>query len=83
MIYAWTAVEFGFPYVRICPFCLLTSLPCPLCGLTQAFGHLLHGNINQAAQFHMFVIPLLFFGVGFTVYYLIVFVRDIKALQRK
>ena len=32
----------------LCFFKTVTGLPCPSCGTTRAFGHLMHGDLTQA-----------------------------------
>lgn len=46
----------------LCPFRLLTGLPCPGCGLTRSFCAMAHGHLNQALGFHLFG-PALFVAV--------------------
>jgi len=48
-----------------CLFLQWTGLPCPSCGLTTSFTHLLHGHLNAAFAAHPLG-PLLFaaFAVG-------------------
>jgi hypothetical protein len=36
----------------LCPFRLLTGLPCPGCGLTRSLVSLLHGDLSAAVLFH-------------------------------
>lgn len=50
------AVEHG---PVICPFRLLTGLPCPGCGLTRSWVHALHGDIGASLAAHPFGLPLL------------------------
>ncbi len=45
----------------LCPFRLLTGLPCPGCGLTRSFCAMAHGHLHSALGFHLFG-PALFFG---------------------
>ncbi len=42
----------------LCPFRLVTGLPCPGCGLTRAFAALAHGHLLQALSFNAFGVPL-------------------------
>jgi hypothetical protein len=46
----------------ICPFRLMTGLPCPGCGLTRSFVSTAHGDFRDAFGFHLFG-PLLFVGL--------------------
>ena len=48
-----------FPVV--CPFRLITGLPCPLCGLTYALHVLSRGDWSAAFQAHPLVVPFLAF----------------------
>jgi hypothetical protein len=36
----------------LCPLRRMTGVWCPTCGLTRAMGWLVHGNIDQALQYH-------------------------------
>ncbi|MDE9366874.1 DUF2752 domain-containing protein [Luteipulveratus sp. YIM 133132] len=36
----------------ICPFRLLTGLPCPACGLTRSWAHAAHGDLSGAFALH-------------------------------
>ncbi len=47
-------VPFG-PAPTICPFALITGIPCPGCGLTRAVVALGHGDIGSAVAFHPLV----------------------------
>lgn len=38
----------------ICPFRMLTGLPCPGCGLTRSWVHLMHGDVGGAFAFNVF-----------------------------
>ena len=33
-----------------CTFRMLFGIPCPSCGMTTSFSHLMHGNISQAFE---------------------------------
>ncbi len=48
------AVPFG-PAPTICPFALMTGIPCPGCGLTRAVVALGHGDLTSAIAFHPLV----------------------------
>jgi hypothetical protein len=43
------AVVLGVP---LCPFAIVTRVPCPGCGLTRATLALLHGHLHEAMRFH-------------------------------
>ena len=43
------AVALGVP---LCPFAIVTRLPCPGCGLTRATLALLHGHFHEAFRLH-------------------------------
>ncbi len=47
----------------ICPFRLATGLPCPGCGLTRSWVHLLHGQVGEAMTANPFGIVALTFAV--------------------
>jgi Protein of unknown function (DUF2752) len=50
-----THVQLGLPP---CGFLALTGLPCPGCGLTTSFVHLLRGELSAAALANPLGIPL-------------------------
>lgn len=45
----------------LCPFALMTGLPCPGCGMTRAVVALVHGEWSVALGYHPFV-PFFFLG---------------------
>lgn len=47
--------------VVLCPFYLLTDIPCPACGLTRSMSSLLHLEISKSLQFHPLGSLVLFF----------------------
>lgn len=47
-------IPFG-PAPTICPFALITGIPCPGCGLTRAVVALGHGDLGTAIAFHPLV----------------------------
>jgi len=38
----------------LCPFRLLTGIPCPLCGMTRGLASLLRGRLFEGVAFHFF-----------------------------
>jgi hypothetical protein len=46
----------------LCPFRIITGLPCPMCGMTRGIASLLHGQWRDALAFHWFS-PLVLLGV--------------------
>jgi hypothetical protein len=38
----------------VCPFRLMTGLPCPLCGMTRSFVYTVHGRLDDAFAAHLF-----------------------------
>ncbi|OFW21887.1 MAG: hypothetical protein A3H97_08430 [Acidobacteria bacterium RIFCSPLOWO2_02_FULL_65_29] len=59
-VYAPWALDESGP--TLCPFRLLTGLPCPGCGLTRSFCALAQGDVRHAIAFH-FLGPVLFLGL--------------------
>jgi hypothetical protein len=54
--------------VPLCPFAIVTRIPCPGCGLTRATLALLHGHVDEALRFHplsVVVAPLVVGGFGY------------------
>ena len=45
----------------LCPFYLLTDIPCPACGLSRSMSSLLHFEINKSLVFHPLGSLVLFF----------------------
>lgn len=45
-----------FPYSTtgpvLCPVALILGLPCPGCGITRALGHVTHGRLRDAFDYH-------------------------------
>jgi Protein of unknown function (DUF2752) len=46
LAFAFLAREFRLNSVTVCPFALVFSRPCPLCGATRAIGLLLHRELS-------------------------------------
>lgn len=60
-----THQQLGLPK---CLFYAITHIPCPSCGLTTSFSHIMHGNFLDAFMVHPLG-PLLFLLlIGFTIY---------------
>ena len=51
----------------VCPFRLLTGLPCPGCGLTRSWVHLMHGQVGAAMTANPFGVVALLLTVGLVV----------------
>ncbi len=43
--------------IPLCIFRISTGMPCPLCGLTRAFAHGMHGNFGPAFQSNPLWLP--------------------------
>jgi hypothetical protein len=59
------AIALGVP---LCPFAIVTRLPCPGCGLTRATLALAHGHITEALHFHplsFIVSPVVLLAFGY------------------
>lgn len=50
-----THVQLGLPP---CGFLRLFQLPCPACGLTTSFAHLVRGDLGSSLQVHPLGLPL-------------------------
>ena len=50
LVFAYLVVEYGSPYVPICPTRLFTGLACPLCGSTRLIGKYLHGDFATGLE---------------------------------
>jgi hypothetical protein len=48
----------------LCPFRLLTGLPCPGCGLTRSWVHLMHGQLSAATAANPFGLVALLTAVA-------------------
>jgi len=53
---AWSGWPLHLP--TLCPFKLVTGMPCGACGLTHAFCALAHGEVARAIDFNIGVVPL-------------------------
>lgn len=61
----------------ICPFRLVTGLPCPGCGLTRSWVYAAHGQWGDAVAANLFGLPLLALVVVLAV---VVVVRRLRRL---
>ena len=52
---------------RICPFLLLTGIPCPGCGVTRAFASLIKGDPETAITYNAMIFGWLLLGIYFLV----------------
>ena len=52
----------------VCPFRLMTGLPCPGCGLTRAWVFVLHGDLRHALAANPFVLVTLPAAIALTVF---------------
>jgi len=78
LLFAYVSTSYSFPYVPFCPFHLVTSWHCPLCGMTRSLGELLHGNIDSALAYHPLAILFLVFWICFAAYYGFSVFRDVR-----
>jgi len=67
LVFCYLIIEYHVKYKPICPFYLITSIHCPLCGMSRSFGELLHGNLNRSFIYHPFSIYLFLFFICFLV----------------
>lgn len=56
--------SFNHEYKTVCPFKLITTVPCPGCGMGRASLALLQGNIGQSLYYNILCIP---FSIGVSV----------------
>jgi len=78
LLFAYISKEYRLPHVPICPFYLITSIHCPLCGMTRSLGELLHGNIGMALTYHPLSVPLFVFWTCLTMIFSFYMARDIR-----
>jgi hypothetical protein len=45
----------------LCPFKMITGMPCPGCGITKSLIFLYHGELTQSISYHLFGLPLVLF----------------------
>ena len=51
----------------LCPFKMLTGLPCPGCGITKSLIFLYQGDLRKSLHYHLFGLPLVLTCVFFIV----------------
>lgn len=51
----------------LCPFKLLTGLPCPGCGITKSLVYLYQGDLVRSLYYHIFGLPTFIFCVAMLV----------------
>lgn len=78
LLFAYVSGNYSFPYIPVCPFYLLTSWQCPLCGMTRSLEELLHGNIGSAVAYHPLAIGFLVFWICFTAYFGLSALKDVR-----
>jgi hypothetical protein len=68
-----------------CPFKLITHLRCPLCGMTRATFHLLHGDLAGALAVHPLapLVLLLVVGGGVALLARLALGRPVPAVLRR
>ena len=63
-VFSPSGVESGPP---LCPFAVMTGLPCPGCGLTRSWVAFMHGDVGSAFTFNAFgPVFLVLTAVGFS-----------------
>ena len=72
--YIWIGFSYfteGQTELVVCPFRLLTDIPCPGCGLTRGIVALLHGEITKSITYHILsiLITIAMLGFSFTLCY--------------
>jgi len=78
LFFAYILTVHHFPYKSLCPFYLITSIHCPLCGMTHAFGELINGNLAKAVAYNALVLPLFVLWMGYTLSATFNVARDLK-----
>jgi hypothetical protein len=76
LLFSYLNTEFSLPTIRICPFYLLTSRPCPFCGMTRSIGEILHGHLQKGFQIHPF-------GIVFLGGWIVLIILSIKNILKK
>jgi hypothetical protein len=82
LVYCYSIIEFNIKHIPICPFYLITSVHCPLCGMSRSFGELLHGNLDRSLTYHPLSIYLFLFFVIFLIKNVISLLKDIGDFKK-
>ena len=61
LVLAFAAVMFT-PFTVPCVFRLVTTIPCPACGLSRAYLHLARFEFLAALRMNLLLVPLTMFG---------------------
>lgn len=78
LFFAYISSVYHLPYMFLCPFYLITSIHCPLCGMTHAFGELFNGNIEKAIEYNAHALSLFVSWIIYTVSAIFLVVKDTK-----
>lgn len=65
--YAFALHAFAITTPPVCLFLLLTGTPCPLCGMTRAFGALMGGDAANALALNHLSLPVFAAWIAMTV----------------
>ena len=67
----------------VCPLRIIAGIPCPGCGVTRAFGKVLHLDLVGATRMHAFWIPILILAVWFGIVRYFVTDKEKQSRQKK
>jgi hypothetical protein len=81
--FSYIATAYHLPYIPLCPLYLITSIHCPLCGMTRSFGELLHGNVGLALTYNSFSLILFILWLGFTATFSFYLWKDIRLWRKE
>ncbi|MEI6322574.1 MAG: DUF2752 domain-containing protein [bacterium] len=79
-LFAACWIWLGLPTL-ICPFHVITGIPCPTCGITRAFSSLLHGDPRTAFLFNPLALIMLLGIAIYLVYAEVVVVVKLPRLR--
>jgi hypothetical protein len=63
----------------LCPFKLMTGLPCPGCGMTRSVVALLHGDITTSTYYHPLGAPLVLAALALAIVDAVFWWRDARS----